>query len=521
MQRQPSNDARKVVPRWRELWRTPSAELTASVSARPSTDISMRPDYLAALNNWTPSASLQAHEQVLALSMLGIEIRHEFGASAAILSDDEARPALKRLARSRLFHSLPERSEPPVAENFRRRKISITKEAITKNPRSSIHHVELARLYATGGQIVKAEKYLDRALILAPRNRYVVRSAARFFIHSHSPDRAFAILRSAASSSDPWIMSALIAAAEIADRRRDIPIKRVREILSSGYQPIEVSELNAAMATLELGEGNTKRAKKFFKESSVDATDNAVAQIEWANEIHSLNMKFDFSAVALNYEAETQQLLLKKEWRTALEHAKSWLLDEPFSSRPALLGSFVAAEYLGDYIAAQEFAKQGLSANPSDVYLWNNYAYTLSEVGKLDEARNAIESAKRLMSDGEQIITLLATEGHINFRSGKFEHGEKLYNDAFDLAIKQRRRQSAEVVLIHWVREQMLGLGNVGGIETIRKYFSEEGQATTKSREIYDSLLGSGPFERVENRVDPMSPVAGLLSIVESEIADD
>ena len=51
--------------------------------------------------------------------------------------------------------------------------------------------VELARLYIMHDQVEKAERALLTALHLAPDNRFVLRSATRFFIHTDQFEKNF------------------------------------------------------------------------------------------------------------------------------------------------------------------------------------------------------------------------------------------------------------------------------------------------------------------------------------------
>ena len=47
-------------------------------------------------------------------------------------------------------------------------------------------------------------------------------------------------------------------------------------------------------------------------------------------------------------------MLKQEDWRSSVDHAIQWQRDEPYSSRPAVQGSFIALSVTQDYLNAKE-----------------------------------------------------------------------------------------------------------------------------------------------------------------------
>ena len=95
------------------------------------------------------------------------------------------------------------------------KKIQKYKKLTHQFPKNPINYVELSRLHTSIGQLEKADFYIQIALKLNSTNRFVVRSAARFYLHKDDPKKARHYLKSSKSiSNDPWLMASEIAISE-------------------------------------------------------------------------------------------------------------------------------------------------------------------------------------------------------------------------------------------------------------------------------------------------------------------
>ena len=215
--------------------------------------------------------------------------RGVLAAAAAIMPD--ARDAAERLAVRRTgLMTAGDGLEATVSSRFPHlvraqvaAKILRLRRRVVDDPRNVLCWLELGRNYARLGQTDKATRAIRSALAVAPDHRFVLRSAARFFLHAGEAEQAHDILRrSRATPHDPWLLAAEIAVATVVDRSSRL-VKPAQGLLASDrFRPFHTAEMASALATMELVEGSAKRARKLFDASLRDPTENSVAQAQWA-----------------------------------------------------------------------------------------------------------------------------------------------------------------------------------------------------------------------------------------------
>ena len=330
------------------------------------------------------------------------------------------------------------------------------RQLLRTEPRDPISWVELSRAYVVLGHLSQAAASMDTALALAPENRFVLRSATRLWIHLKEPDKAHGILmRSPATRRDPWLLAAEIASAQIAGRGPRLA-KVSRSVLEDWQLDTwHLSELASALGTLELRHNNLRRARKLFAKSLEKPTENSVAQAEWAfRKGYAIHFDDGFLKSCPNsYEAHSRASYQKGRWKEVLGQCNLWQRDQPFSSQPGALGSFVAAVALTDYSATKKFAERSLVANPRDAILLNNLAFAQINLGELDDAENTLS---RLKTSNAQEIgpTITATRGLLQFRKGNVDSGRMLYGDAIEKAkAKNDKRSVALATMFHALEE--------------------------------------------------------------------
>ena len=196
--------------------------------------------------------------------------------------------------------------------------------------------------------------------------------------------------------------------------------------------PFHLSELTGALASLEAYAGNIKKAKRLTAQSLTDPAENAIAQAAWFNRRIGQSDWTPPPARLQSSEANAWTASTKGEWDTGLSQAKQWQAEQPFSSRPANLAGYLAMTVFEDFLEAERLLLRGLKSNREDPTLYNNLAFALANLGRLEEAQNYVAMGRRLSKDKRQDTFLNATQGLIAFRSGHPEMGRKFYN----LAIK-------------------------------------------------------------------------------------
>lgn len=488
MQKQPKPESRKLVPRWRELKRTPARELASSENYRDFGEINDQ--FNIALSQWDECPELESALKLSEFGMLGAESAGVTAAFQYVMSHPQVRDDLKTRF-SQLSSDIPLISQGSAEEVSAL--ISKIRHKLTLFPRHAILHCEIARLYSTLGQNKPAKRHLEMALRLAPENRYVIRSYVRFFVRSGKLDQAMAAFSKVKGTRDPWLLSAQVATADMAQSTKAIALKSIRDVLSDDLSPDQLSELAGSFGTLELNAGARRRAKRLFEQSAIDPNDNAVAQIVWANAREDLKIPVQLSDVPLSYEASALQFDADEDWRAALDHLRFWSKDEPFSLRPFAQGSYIAAEYLSDFVAAKEFAEQGLISNPKNPTLLNNLAFCLSELGEPERAMTTIVEAEKYDQDEDSRVAILATRGHILINLGNNVDGIELYKKAIEKAKSRREKSHAELAYLHLIKETTKFGMSIESVvaENLRKYFSEEGRSSIESKRVYKSIVNN------------------------------
>ncbi len=322
--------------------------------------------------------------------------------------------------------------------------------------------VELARLYTMQGQEEKAERALLTALYLAPDNRFVLRSATRFFIHTGQFDKALFYLRKSNSlKHDPWLISAHIATSSIMERFSPLIKDGEKLIISNNFSPFELTELYSSLGTLEFSNGSFKKAKKLFDKSMIQPNDNSLAQMEWVSKEDS---RFDFNPFAYEtvinpFEAYALDHYENGNWKDAFYNCIKWFLDVPFSKRPILLGSYIAGSLLKDKNSSILLCEVGLQANPHDPTLLNNIIYELATSDNLRDAAKYVNQIREIniaSLSNESKVTIQATLGLVALRNKEFEVGKKLYELAIENAERMKSDFLNNLAIVNYARELVI-----------------------------------------------------------------
>jgi tetratricopeptide (TPR) repeat protein len=403
----------------------------------------------------------------------------------------------------------------------RHRRIAQARGALRLEPRNPILLVDLARDYSSLGQSDKAERALRQALALAPNNRFVLRSSSRFLLHEHRPDEAHTILRhSSRTSDDPWLLAAEIVSADAADRVSRWLKKGQQLISDSAFHPREISELASAIGTIEFANGSKKNVRRLFEQALLDPTENAVAQAQWlSRHMDSFEVPDGKQAVLRAFEAEAWSSAVSGNYRDAIEKARKWLRDEPFASRPAIFGSWVAHTALTDYADAEDLVTEARIANPHDPSIIAQLVYCIASLGRVDEAEkllrllpDAINKDSQAAKDTTWPIVLEADEGLIAFRKGLIEKGREHYLRAIRRATELGKKDVAAVALLNLAREEMVANPHavLPMVEIRRALAAFHSSIRPLYERFVDQLLPQGTVtEQVTSARRPEQPLLG------------
>jgi Flp pilus assembly protein TadD len=452
---------RRVVPRWRQSLTTIATREVSNPGPASEPDAA-RYDFLA-----TKLDALKRHRTTMFAAdavtsglVLGRFAEVADAARQLIAAKDAPAPA-KRLARIVLgieqpapgdeqIELLP--AEPPASAIHRLRTL------LRDEPRNALMWVDLARAYASTGLSQKADHSMSNALALAPNNRFTLRSASRLYVHTGNLERAHEVLRgSDALLSDPWLMAAEVAVATLRDVGPQ-SARRGRDLLRrSVLPPFHLAELRAAFGTLEILNGAQRRGRRLFKEALEDPTDNAVAQAEWASrQIGEFHLESKDLKTPRSFEARAWEASWQSKWAVALEQAKAWALDEPFSVDPGMLASFLAALVFEDYAESEALVRAALLANPTNVPLKNNLIYALANGGNLKEATQEYGAIDQNRLSAPERVFWLATGGLLEFRQGNLAGGRALYTAASESALAIGLARQGALAAGFLAREELL-----------------------------------------------------------------
>jgi tetratricopeptide (TPR) repeat protein len=300
--------------------------------------------------------------------------------------------------------------------------------------------------------------------------------------------RSWNILKSAAEH-DPWVAAAFVSVADLGDL--EVPgIKKFRELMAASADPGQITELAAALGTLELKSGGIKKARKLFRVSARAPNENVVAQLFWLSQRYGVAFDVTLLESEKTHEARAAHAAVAESWMDAIKSCAQWFEDEPFSVRPAQKGSFLACEMLRDYKLGQNFSNRGLRANPKDITLLNNLVFALIMDDKLSEAASHLERAKRLVVDDRDKLFLTATEGLLHYRQGRIADGVRHYMHVLGEALSMKSRYLIQLAYLHFCYEEVrightppLGISD----EQIRKEFDNAKDVSI--REIYNQTL--------------------------------
>jgi len=325
-------------------------------------------------------------------------------------------------------------------------------------PRNSIAWIDLARQHTVLGHAEQASRAVRIAVNISPTNRFILRCAARFLIHVRDLHGAHRLLRTAPSTPyDPWLTAAEIAVASAANIQARFGKSGQKLFLSADHSHFHTSELASALGTMELEYGKSRNARKLFNDSLRSPTENAIAQAQWASK-KLTRWGIDLSAYKspCTYEAKAWENFDRGLWDEALQGSTDWLLDEPFSTKAAALGSYIASTVMEDYTRAERILKEGLIASPNCAILRNNLAFVYGSMGRSQEAEQQIGMIHQATMTPTDEITVLATKGLILFRKGIFEKGRELYRAAMEKADRSSFDNHRARAAVYLAREEIL-----------------------------------------------------------------
>lgn len=316
---------RNVVPRWRNFYTTAELGELGRFRSRDDPGPLQDADLSALEVEFGQHKLLPIAGDLLSGAVISRNFQVAREAAEFVLSEGGALagPALKSLAMTVLSRRSP-LEVPDVNyignDDQTRRAIAAKRRFLHSFPSDAVQWMDLARVYAIAGFPKQAERCVRIAAAIAPANRFIARSAGRFFLHQHDYDSAYAVIRKAVrvQRTDPWIVAAEIAIAT-ACKKMPLFVRQGRDLLNSeNYRLSDITELASAIGTEELKSGSTSKAKKLVRLSLRAPNENSLAQAKWiSSELGENSIKVDVTEfkVAKPFEADTRQAYFAADWQ--------------------------------------------------------------------------------------------------------------------------------------------------------------------------------------------------------------
>lgn len=453
---------RDVVPRWRPFGSTVRSGETAPVaeleSPAPTPDLSEPED---AFRRWPGQHT--ASDLVGSALSCGVRNKAALEAARHLLdlpgtaqnAVDMATALLLQTAGS--LSPAIDQDEPRIDFAEVRERAHLLRRIVRAEPRNAIRWADLALAHTVLGHPQKAEREIRIALDIAGPHRFLMRAAARLYVHMDRPDAAHDLLVAEPGVlDDPWLAAAEIATATLAGTALK-QMKRAHRMLddSGRHAPLHLAELASQVATTELRAGHAKQARRLMRLALIQPTDNALAQAEWAS-AHGLSIEPVNLDVPRTYEARALRYSHVGDWKAASDAGLDWLADQPFAHEAAQFTSYVASIGAEDWEVAEQAARIGLVANPDNHMLRNNMAFALANQGRTQEAEDYLRYVPGPELAPRERAVLEATRGLVLFRQGRLAEGREAYGHAVATLAGLKEGDLAALANIFWAREETL-----------------------------------------------------------------
>ena len=387
------SDKRYLVPRWRNFSQT---LINGELSELPKVHNHIRSTYFEdKVRNWKFDSNVITASELVRASIVEACEEDAIDAAEYLVSQrSKIRPMLfdtasHVLSQSKTTEKMLIRPIETRDNDSKRFEHEEQKRLLKLNlkvyPRNPIAWVELSLLNLFEGRYTEAEKNMLVATTIAPYNRYVIRSAARLYLHINELEKSYDLVANCARTpSDPWLMAAEISLAQVNERAPRF-YKIARKIVAEKNINLkQISELSGALGTFELSENNDLKARRYFRLSIIEPTGSSMAQAHWVTLSKKMKLTEDYPTVSNEYEsaeARTFYYLNRYQLDEALKLCEIWSSSEVYSIRPFETGASILCS-LGKIDEALKFMVRGFKLGQSSKTLNNNMAFSLAHKQK-------------------------------------------------------------------------------------------------------------------------------------------
>lgn len=453
---------RYILPRWRSITQSGNqGDYISLQSSKEQNQNSYDSEYLFIKKRWENLRSEDA-----AIEMVNAAVgyaREQEAYEAAILLENS--PIMSGLMKSTISRIVGKNHVKPTTLTESVNRIATIRRSLRRYHFNPMLWSELALEYAKYGRDKKMTLLaMHAAVALGGGSRYILRSASRMYHHLKETDRALWLLRkSPLIRRDPWIMAAEVAFSSLANEK-SLSIQDGRRLVASGgLAPIHLSELACAIATVDCEHGSRKSARSLCEVATKGMNENSCAQLyslasEYSLQIHSID---DPSSLPRScHEALAMVAAREGQFRSACEQAIDWFDDEPFSHRPIIFGTYMAAVGLDDPELVINIGTRGLQSNKHHFLLTNNIMVGHLYANQVSEALKYLKVLLQIPISETQKPTRTATLGLLAYRCGEVIRGRCLYEMAISDLSRYNDAKARALAILFKLREEVRVVSN-------------------------------------------------------------
>lgn len=425
---------RRVVPRWRPSWVTATTAEARSTLQSVQSDATRQKVDQEVSHKVMELESLRsvpvAAELMFLASTAGNEAAAKQAAQVILASSEQI--GSRQLVRSahQVLHGASAERVEAASKDF----VKHARSLLSIDYRNPVLLMDTARELAAMRKDKAALRYVRAAVAMAPNSRFVLRAAARYYLHIGEHETAHDLLRrSPLLGSDPWVQASEIAVATVRGKTSTLAKQTIRTLSEAKQVGAEVTELASAVGTVELLSGSDKKAKILFKHALSHPNDNSLAQAEWAATKLKLVVDHHALLTPMSYEANSHNAYRHQEIAAAIDHAVLWAKDEPFASRPMDAQCYLMS-LAGRYAEALAAAKVAHDLDGDDIGPALNLLFAQIQAGDLDEAMEGFLRIGRHPDIKRHATHYLANGGALAYAMGHFDQARHLYQRAIKSA---------------------------------------------------------------------------------------
>jgi tetratricopeptide (TPR) repeat protein len=460
-----NNLNRQLIPRWHTSRKMSLVQVPSSLSSKVDHNAQLM--IKLKTDDWKSNPStFSAIELFVGLESANIvsSLLYDEVKSYLLTKYEELSPAVKRFINPQLKRLDPSSTYESDEERIHGL-ISTLKGYVRQYPHDALTWNDLAFYYASIGESNKAERSMRTAYHLFSQHPFLARSYARLLVHQNEPGKALHILKKTGlNKSHPEILSADIAIRTAFDiGKPDISVAR-RLIDKYSKNHLLISELSASVGTIEVENGALKKGRAHLMMSSIQPTENTVAQLKWMLQQHKVSIPLRENTIQ-SLEANAIYFYNRKDYKSCRNELIELHKFQPFSFQALADAGYMSLIGLDDPGEVIDFSEYYSHFLPGNVIAQNNYIVAKMEMGNMEGLEKRIQEVSFIAENDRDKAMISATLGMYLYLTDDIGQGRKLYENSQAYFKSSKNNISHTIALLYQgMMEKQLGLSSAEGI---------------------------------------------------------